>query len=76
MVEVSFLTNFQGRGNLLKTPTDAESNSNSATGSESQSPSSESAPPSKPQRPFTLQVFCFRFFLFAFIIRRGNPRSA
>ncbi|XP_044267986.1 patronin isoform X9 [Tribolium madens] len=44
----------RGRGNLLKTPTDAESNSNSATGSESQSPSSESAP-TKPQRPFTLQ---------------------
>ncbi|XP_063914584.1 patronin isoform X4 [Zophobas morio] len=44
----------RGRGNLLKTPTDAESNSNSATGSESQSPSSETAP-TKPQRPFTLQ---------------------
>jgi hypothetical protein len=76
MVEVSFLTNFQGRGNLLKTPTDAESNSNSATGSESQSPSSESAP-TKPQRPFTLQVFCFSFNFFSVsLLSRASPSSA
>ncbi|XP_023310472.1 patronin isoform X3 [Anoplophora glabripennis] len=44
----------KGRGNLLKPTTDAESN-NSAEGSETQSPSSDSAPTPKPQRPFTLQ---------------------
>lgn len=44
--------NFQGKGNLVKTPTDSESSS--ATGSEPRSPGSEAS--NKPQRPFTLQV--------------------
>ncbi|KAJ8975824.1 hypothetical protein NQ317_003860 [Molorchus minor] len=44
----------KGRGNLLKSPTEAESN-NSAEGSDTQSPSTESDPTPKPQRPFTLQ---------------------
>ncbi|KAJ8944831.1 hypothetical protein NQ314_009372 [Rhamnusium bicolor] len=44
----------KGRGNLLKSPTDAESN-NSVEGTETQSPSSDSTPTPKPQRPFTLQ---------------------
>ncbi|XP_074040441.1 calmodulin-regulated spectrin-associated protein patronin isoform X3 [Leptinotarsa decemlineata] len=45
----------KGRGNLLKTPTDTESNPNSAEGSETQSPSTESAPTPKSQRPVTLK---------------------
>ncbi|CAH1117780.1 unnamed protein product [Phaedon cochleariae] len=45
----------KGKGNLLKTtPTDVESN-NSAEGSETQSPSTDSAPSPKPQRPVNLQ---------------------
>ncbi|KAG5885276.1 hypothetical protein JTB14_005815 [Gonioctena quinquepunctata] len=45
----------KGKGNILKTPTDAESNSNSAEGSDTQSPSSDSASTPKPQRPVALK---------------------
>ncbi|KAJ8916210.1 hypothetical protein NQ315_016349 [Exocentrus adspersus] len=44
----------KGRGNLLKSTADAEP-INSAEGSGTQTPSNDTAPTTKPQRPFTLQ---------------------
>lgn len=48
------ITNFQGKGSLMKTPTEPESSS--AGGSDPDSPANDSVSP-KPQRPLTLQVF-------------------
>lgn len=47
------ITNFQGKGGVMKTPTEPESSS--AGGSDPSSPAIDSVSP-KPQRPLTLQV--------------------
>lgn len=48
------ITNFQGKGNLLKAQSESETSSAGCT--EPRSPATDSVSP-KPQRPLTLQVF-------------------